>query len=696
MLVINNAQFISSSSTSPSSAGNGASTKAADTKTKLEFAIDLICAGDDGENDSECTMFGLERRRLKQQHQQHMRQDSVLRKPNARSLDEDVDGEAIHNAYRVLERQDERCFCPKDGKEDPPEKAPFIRSYTRTVASVLENNKLGKCESCGFNQDCESDNCVNGRCVGKGDKSASSCGVQPVCGNGVQEANEECDDGNTDNEDDCTNACTVAFCGDGIVGPYEQCDDGNDVDKDECTNTCTLAVCGDGIVGPNEECDDGNTIDEDSCTNSCMEAICGDGLVGPNEECDDGNSVGGDGCNSDCKVEQLITAQHDDDPDELEALAIDAFDDETELDLLANDCCGDSLMIVDVADPEYGVASISSDGKHILYDPSENSDPPYNLPVGETPVSFEYTISNGSEESTPDVTVFVTRSPICGDRLREGNEVCDDVNCRNFCQGCFDGYYRPENYPACIMITANPTSRTTSSPTPDPTSTPTSSPSNFPSSRPTKSPSLRPTMTPSIAPTLLPSEAPTFTPSEGPTSLPSETPTYMPSEGPSPGPTDGLCAEPCSVTNLFNTGQTRSSGDDPNYYIEGFGQAIVKTQGTHYGVRNTNDSRWIWRHNFSDNDTLFLVTTFEISCGCDLSAISITGIWNVDNVGQEMWINGDTDPILHSSPSHSSTSGSAFTITPGAFVVGRNEIRFQCWNRGRIGGLRVDNLMAMF
>ena len=47
----------------------------------------------------------------------------------------------------------------------------------------------------------------------------------PMCGNGVREGDEECDDGNTDNTDGCTNACKLAACGDGFVhAGVEQCD----------------------------------------------------------------------------------------------------------------------------------------------------------------------------------------------------------------------------------------------------------------------------------------------------------------------------------------------------------------------------------------------------------------------------------------------------------------------------------------
>jgi cysteine-rich repeat protein len=57
-------------------------------------------------------------------------------------------------------------------------------------------------------------------------------GGPAVCGNGVQEAGEECDDGNTDDQDGCEHDCTLAKCGNGIVDPGEVCWGGAMVDLD--------------------------------------------------------------------------------------------------------------------------------------------------------------------------------------------------------------------------------------------------------------------------------------------------------------------------------------------------------------------------------------------------------------------------------------------------------------------------------
>src|SRR5262245_1623991 len=75
-----------------------------------------------------------------------------------------------------------------------------------------------------------------------------------------------------------------------------------------CSSDATMTpVCGNGVVDPGEECDDGNTTGGDGCSSECTNetpgAHCGDGHIDPGEECDDGNPDDGDGCSSTCKKE---------------------------------------------------------------------------------------------------------------------------------------------------------------------------------------------------------------------------------------------------------------------------------------------------------------------------------------------------------------------------------------------------------
>ena len=63
------------------------------------------------------------------------------------------------------------------------------------------------------------------------------------------------------------------------------------------------AVCGNGLVEAQEQCDDGNGVDDDGCTSACVptpQIACGNGVREAQEGCDDGNQVDGDGCESTC------------------------------------------------------------------------------------------------------------------------------------------------------------------------------------------------------------------------------------------------------------------------------------------------------------------------------------------------------------------------------------------------------------
>ncbi|NOT02893.1 MAG: hypothetical protein HOP29_20015, partial [Phycisphaerales bacterium] len=136
------------------------------------------------------------------------------------------------------------------------------------------------------------------------------CGavVCAVCGDGVQERIEECDDNNTAGNDGCSGVCVDEICGDGIVqnGIGEQCDDGGTANNDGCRATCIIEFCGDGTTqnGIGEQCDDGGTANNDGCSATCVTEFCGDGTVNNIvEQCDDGGTVSNDGCTSTCRTE---------------------------------------------------------------------------------------------------------------------------------------------------------------------------------------------------------------------------------------------------------------------------------------------------------------------------------------------------------------------------------------------------------
>ena len=155
---------------------------------------------------------------------------------------------------------------------------------------------------CQIIDDCNAGQaCVAGFCVDAG-----------VCGNGILEGAETCDDGNQIAGDGCDAACQIEVpapvCGNGILEEGEECDDGNVVGGDGCGPTCRRgggAVCGNGRVEMGEQCDDGNVVNGDGCSANCVtEApVCGNGRVEAGEQCDDGNLAAGDGCSPLCQVE---------------------------------------------------------------------------------------------------------------------------------------------------------------------------------------------------------------------------------------------------------------------------------------------------------------------------------------------------------------------------------------------------------
>ena len=69
-------------------------------------------------------------------------------------------------------------------------------------------------------------------------------------------------------------------------------------------NTSPEAICGNGVVEDGESCDDGNAIAGDGCEADCSITVitpaCGDGNLDPGEVCDDGNQIAGDGCELNC------------------------------------------------------------------------------------------------------------------------------------------------------------------------------------------------------------------------------------------------------------------------------------------------------------------------------------------------------------------------------------------------------------
>ncbi len=204
----------------------------------------------------------------------------------------------------------------------------------------------GETSYCGDSVVSERDNeaCDDGN-QDNGDGCSSTCQIElgftcndeqvctSSCGDNIVASNEACDDGNTETEscaygeescDVCAADCTLiegetSYCGDAVQSDAdeEECDDGNQENGDGCSDTCQveegytcdedqvcISICGDSVVAGNETCDDGNTetescpYGEESCTvcdATCQEvpgatSFCGDNAVNGAETCDDGNT----------------------------------------------------------------------------------------------------------------------------------------------------------------------------------------------------------------------------------------------------------------------------------------------------------------------------------------------------------------------------------------------------------------------
>ncbi|USN54764.1 MAG: DUF4215 domain-containing protein [Candidatus Peribacteria bacterium] len=86
-----------------------------------------------------------------------------------------------------------------------------------------------------------------------------------TCGNNIQETGESCDDGNLVSGDGCSAMCQKEGCLDPIAYNYDASAEISDA---------SCASCGDGIHQPEygEQCDDGNTSNNDLCLNTCKDA----------------------------------------------------------------------------------------------------------------------------------------------------------------------------------------------------------------------------------------------------------------------------------------------------------------------------------------------------------------------------------------------------------------------------------------
>ncbi|MBI2598518.1 MAG: DUF4215 domain-containing protein [Candidatus Diapherotrites archaeon] len=113
--------------------------------------------------------------------------------------------------------------------------------------------------------------------------------AQSICGNGVVEGTESCDNGSL-NSDSRSDACRETVCS---IGGQQ----------------CCNSWCGDNVIDSSEECDFGvaGNVAGSGCTSVCTFEGCPNGIVEGTEQCDDGNIINEDGCSAACKVDQAVS-----------------------------------------------------------------------------------------------------------------------------------------------------------------------------------------------------------------------------------------------------------------------------------------------------------------------------------------------------------------------------------------------------
>ncbi len=260
---------------------------------------------------------------------------------------------------------------------DPP--CPSGKCTTTATRCILISSLYGDgvvssdFEDCDDGNNVAGDGCYNGN-IERGyicPNAGKRC-VAAACGDGILAWGEECDDGNNNDNDGCSGrckretgyACTTEMnqktncltpkgrCGDGLVQYGEECDDGNTSNNDGCTSACRIednhkcpynettfrggacvgisgSVCGNGTLDKEdgyvfaEECDLGsqNGVPGSGCSDNCKIetgyhcdldgkncyiGTCRNGKVDVGEECDDGNHYPNDGCSPSCKFEFMF------------------------------------------------------------------------------------------------------------------------------------------------------------------------------------------------------------------------------------------------------------------------------------------------------------------------------------------------------------------------------------------------------
>ena len=288
-----------------------------------------------------------------------------------------------------------------------------------------------------------------------------SCTTPAVCGDGLVEGTESCDDGNGRPGDGCDAACGVeagwncmgspsvctSICGDRLRVGAEVCDTGGA--SATCDADCTAVACGDrtlnGAAG--EACDDGNVVGGDGCSTTCRLEICGNGFTDVLEECD--TSGASATCDADCTAARCGDRT-------LNGAAGEACDDGGESRTCDVDCtpaaCGDSTRNATAGEAcDTGGASALCDADCTA---AACGDGTLNAVAGELCDDANATAGDGCSPAC--------RVEACGNAFVDAREACDDggesLTCDADCSVamCGDGTLNATAGEACDAGGASP------------------------------------------------------------------------------------------------------------------------------------------------------------------------------------------------------------------------------------------------
>ncbi len=286
-----------------------------------------------------------------------------------------------------------------------------------------------------------------------------------LCGNGLPNPGEDCDDANADDDDECNSSCRFT-CGDGQVGALEQCDTAIAAglpgacptacdDQDACTSDTLsgsecLAQC---VTGDIAACVDGDGCCPSACdatTDSDCTATCGNGIIEAGETCDgncptacdDGAACTTDvmsgsaaTCDAACSTSPVVACVNGDG-------CCPAGCDSTNDDSCSATCGNGTIEPPETCDAACPMNGADCDDNDVCTaDTASGLASQCNAMCVNTPLGCRPNLNDGCCPASCNANNDADCTAVCGNSVREAGEQCDDggttagdgcdANCQN-------------------------------------------------------------------------------------------------------------------------------------------------------------------------------------------------------------------------------------------------------------------------